>query len=70
MVFEHPEVDVDGDRAIRGSAACSTKIDYVTWKPERKFLDPATEALYAALERRLPGKEVYVSVQSRPRRGQ
>jgi len=64
VLFEHPEVDVDGMGYSRKRHVL-TQIDYVTWKPQRKFLDPATEALYTSLQRRLPGKEVYVTAMNR-----
>ncbi len=35
-----------------------TQIIYVDWKPERKIVDPATDALYADLRRQLPGYEI------------
>ena len=64
VLFEHPEVDVDGMSYSRKRHVLTT-IDYVTWKPERKFLDPATQALYTSLETRLPGKEVFVTSMNR-----
>jgi dipeptidyl aminopeptidase/acylaminoacyl peptidase len=64
VLFEHPEVDVDGMNYSRKRRVL-TEIDYVTWKPQRKFLDPATEALYTSLQRRLPGKDVYVTAMNR-----
>ena len=56
VLFEHPDVDVDGLSFSRKRKVLTT-ISYVTWKPQRKFLDAETEKLYAALEKQLPGYE-------------
>ena len=64
VVFEHPEVDVDGLEYSRKRHVLTT-ISYVDWKRERKFVDPATQALYTSLQRRLPGKEVFVTATNR-----
>jgi len=64
VVFEHPEVDVDGLDFSRKRHVLTT-ISYVDWKRERKFVDPATQALNASLQRRLPGKEVFVTSMNR-----
>ena len=56
VLFEHPDVDVDGLSFSRKRKVLTT-ISYVTWKAQRKFLDAETEKLFAALEKQLPGYE-------------
>ncbi|HEX8011727.1 MAG TPA: S9 family peptidase [Casimicrobiaceae bacterium] len=56
VLFEHPEVDVEGLSYSRKRKVL-TEIDFVTWKPERKILDGETEKLYASLQKQLPGYE-------------
>ena len=56
VLFEHPDVDVDGLSFSRKRKVLTT-ISYVTWKPQRKFLDAETEKLFAALDKQLPGYE-------------
>jgi dipeptidyl aminopeptidase/acylaminoacyl peptidase len=56
VLFEHPDVDVDS-LAFSRKRKVLTTISYVTWKPQRKFLDAETEKLFAALEKQLPGYE-------------
>ena len=56
VLFEHPEVDVAG-LAYSHKRKLLTTISYVTWKPQRKYLDAETERIFAALERQLPGYE-------------
>ena len=56
VLFEHPEVDVGG-LAYSHKRKVLTTISYVTWKPQRKYLDAETEKLFAALEKHLPGYE-------------
>jgi dipeptidyl aminopeptidase/acylaminoacyl peptidase len=64
VLFQHPEVDVDGMGYSRRRKV-PTEIDYVIWKQERRVLDPVTRSLYASLEKRLPGKEVFVTFMNR-----
>ena len=64
VVFEHPEVDVDGLDYSRKRHVLTT-ISYVDWKRERRFVDLATQTLNASLQRRLPGKEVFVTSMNR-----
>jgi dipeptidyl aminopeptidase/acylaminoacyl peptidase len=64
VLFEHPEVDADGLEYSRKRHVLTT-ISYVDWKRQRKFVDPAAEALYTSLQRRLPGKEVFVTAMNR-----
>ncbi|HEX5864331.1 MAG TPA: S9 family peptidase [Casimicrobiaceae bacterium] len=56
LLFEHPDVDVDS-LSFSHKRKVLTTIGYVTWKPQRKFLDAETEKLFAALEKQLPGYE-------------
>ncbi len=56
VLFGHPEVDVD-TLAYSRKRKVLTEIDFVTWKPERKFLDAQTEKLFTALQKQLPGYE-------------
>lgn len=56
LLFEHPDVDVDS-LSFSHKRKVLTTISYVTWKPQRKFLDAETEKLFAALEKQLPGYE-------------
>jgi dipeptidyl aminopeptidase/acylaminoacyl peptidase len=56
VLFEHPEVDVDS-LSFSHKRKVLTTISYVTWKPQRKYLDAETEKLFAALEKQLPGYE-------------
>jgi dipeptidyl aminopeptidase/acylaminoacyl peptidase len=57
LLFEHPEVDVDGLSYSRKRKVL-TRISYTTWKDQRVFLDADTEAMYRAVEAELPGYEV------------
>ncbi len=59
LLFEHPEVDVDhlSYWHSRKAIACA---HFTTWKPERKCFDADTTALYARLEKKLPGYDVTI----------
>ena len=57
VIFQHPEVDVAGLDWSR-KRKVYTEVQFVTAKRERKFFDAATEAIFADLERRLPGYEI------------
>ncbi len=56
VLYERPDVDVDG-LTYSHKRKVLTTISYVTWKPQRKYLDAETEKLFAALEKQLPGYE-------------
>jgi dipeptidyl aminopeptidase/acylaminoacyl peptidase len=56
MLYERPDVDVAG-LTFSHKRKVLTTISYVTWKPQRKYLDAQTEKLFAALEKQLPGFE-------------
>ncbi len=60
VLFEHPEVDVES-MAYSRKRKVLTLINYTTWKPEEKFLDQETEAIYTDLRNKLPGYEVAIS---------
>jgi dipeptidyl aminopeptidase/acylaminoacyl peptidase len=57
VVFEHPEVDV-GAVGWSRKRKVLTQVQFVTWKRERRFLDVQTQALFADLEKLLPGYEI------------
>ena len=57
LIFEHPEVDVGGLDWSRKRKVC-TEAQFATWKRERKFFDAEMQAIYADLERQLPGYEI------------
>lgn len=57
LLFEHPEVDVAGMSYSRARKVLTT-IYYTTWKTERHFLDAKIEAMYKAVQAKLPGYEV------------
>jgi len=57
IVFEHPEVDVAG-LGWSHKRKVLTEVHFVTWRTERRFLDAQTQALYADLEKLLPGYEI------------
>jgi dipeptidyl aminopeptidase/acylaminoacyl peptidase len=59
VLFEQPEVDVSGLNFSRKRKVI-TSATYTTWKEERKFFDPESEALYKTLGEKLPGYDVYV----------
>jgi len=60
VLYENPEVDVDGMSYSRQRKVL-TDITYTTWKPQQKFLDPETEALYKKLRQKLPNYEVFIT---------
>ena len=59
VLFEQPEVDVSGLNFSRKRKVL-TSATYTTWKEERNFFDPESEALYKTLNEKLPGYDVYV----------
>ncbi len=58
-IYENPEVDVDA-LAYSKKRKVVTFAAFDTWKTERKFFDPQTEAIYKTLQEKLPGYEVEV----------
>ena len=59
QIYQNPEVDVDA-LAYSKKRKVITFATFTTWKPERKFFDPQTEAMYKTLAEKLPGSEVEV----------
>lgn len=57
VLYERPDVDVEG-LSYSHKRKVLTTISYVTWKPERKYLDGETERLFAALQKQLPGYDI------------
>ena len=56
-LYENPEVDVDA-LAYSKKRKVITFATFTTWKQERKFFDPKSEAMYKTLAEKLPGYEV------------
>ena len=56
-LYENPEVDVDA-LAYSKKRTVITFATFTTWKQERKFFDPNSEAMYKTLAEKLPGYEV------------
>jgi dipeptidyl aminopeptidase/acylaminoacyl peptidase len=59
MIYDNPDVDVDA-LAYSKKRKVITFATFTTWKPERKFFDAQTEAMYKTLAEKLPGYEVEV----------
>ncbi|MEO1436796.1 MAG: S9 family peptidase [Bacteroidota bacterium] len=59
VLFEHPEVDVEGLSYSRKRKVL-TLASYTTWKTQLHFLDDERQALQEHLEAELPGKQVAV----------
>jgi dipeptidyl aminopeptidase/acylaminoacyl peptidase len=57
LVYQNPDVDVDS-LAFSKKRKVLTYITYTTWKEQRKYLDPKTEEMFAAVEQKLPGYQV------------
>jgi dipeptidyl aminopeptidase/acylaminoacyl peptidase len=57
LVYENPDVDASGLDFSRKRHVL-TEIQYVDWKSQRKVVDPEMAAIYADLERQLPGYEI------------
>ena len=58
-MYENPDVDVSA-LAYSKKRKVVTFAAFDTWKTERKFFDPQTEAMYKTLAEKLPGYEVEV----------
>jgi dipeptidyl aminopeptidase/acylaminoacyl peptidase len=58
-IYENPDVDVAA-LAYSKNRKVVTFAAFDTWKTERKFFDPETEAMYKTLSEKLPGYEVEV----------
>jgi dipeptidyl aminopeptidase/acylaminoacyl peptidase len=59
VLFEHPDVDVEGLDYSRKRKVV-TMATYTTWREERKFFDSETEVLHKKLEQLLPGYRIDV----------
>jgi dipeptidyl aminopeptidase/acylaminoacyl peptidase len=57
VLFEHPDVDLNGATWSRARKTL-TRVDYTTAKPGRKFFDEKSEAMFARLQKKLPGMEI------------
>ena len=57
LIYENAEVDAQGLQYSRKRKVL-TEANFVDWKPQRKVLDAATEAIYADLRKQLPGYEI------------
>jgi dipeptidyl aminopeptidase/acylaminoacyl peptidase len=57
LLVESPEADVDSLNYSHKRKVL-TAARWVTWKVQRKFFDPQTEAMFRDLESRLPGYEI------------
>ena len=57
MIYENPEVDAYS-LAYSRKRKVLTEVGYADWKARHKALDPETSAIYADLERKLPGYDV------------
>jgi len=64
VIFERPDVDVAGLDYSKHRKVL-TEIGFVDWKAERKILDPQTDALYKALQAKLPGYEIVLQSHSK-----
>jgi dipeptidyl aminopeptidase/acylaminoacyl peptidase len=60
VLFEHPEVDVDGI-AFSKKRKVLTLVAYTTWKQQRHFLDEETRKLFDRLTEKLPNYEIGIS---------
>ncbi len=60
LIGEHADVDVDGLNFSRKRKVLTT-LTYTTWKSERKFLDKESEAMFKAVQAKLPGYEIAFS---------
>ncbi len=59
QIYQNPDVDVDA-LAYSKKRKVITFATFTTWKPERKFFDAQTDAMYKTLAEKLPGYEVEV----------
>jgi len=64
LLFEHPEVDVDGLNYSRKRKVLTT-IRFTTWKEQRVFLDPETQAMFKTVGDRLPGYELAFTAETK-----
>jgi dipeptidyl aminopeptidase/acylaminoacyl peptidase len=57
LIAEHADVDMENVSFSRKRKVLTTA-NFTTWKGERKFLDKEAEAMFKAVEAKLPGYEV------------
>src|SRR5262249_43261539 len=67
VVCSQPDVDVTTP-GWSPKRRVLTHVAFTTWRRERSYLDPMTEAMYRDLERQLPGYEVIVQARDRDER--
>jgi len=59
LIFEHPEVDLSSLN-FSHKRKVLTVADYTTWRTEHHFFDAQSQQLFADLQQRLPGYEVFI----------
>jgi dipeptidyl aminopeptidase/acylaminoacyl peptidase len=64
LLYENPEVDVSHLGYSRKRKVL-TSIRFTTWKRQRVFLDPETEAMFKAVQAKLPGYELDFQAQTK-----
>ena len=57
LIYENPEVDAYGLSYSRKRKVL-TEVSYSDWKAQHKVIDAATAAIYADLEKKLPGYDI------------
>ena len=57
LIYENAEVDAYGLSYSRKRKVL-TEVSYSDWKSQHKVIDPATAAIYADLEKKLPGYDI------------
>ena len=57
LIFEHPEVDVEGLAYSRKRKVLEAAT-FTTWKEQRHFLDPEAKAMFEKVQAQFPGYEV------------
>ncbi|MBK8791071.1 MAG: S9 family peptidase, partial [Holophagaceae bacterium] len=58
LIFEHPEVDVDG-LVFSRKRKVLLAAPYTTWKQQRHFLDAEAKAMFEKVQAQFPGHEVF-----------
>jgi dipeptidyl aminopeptidase/acylaminoacyl peptidase len=58
LIFEHPEVDVEGLAYSRKRKVLEAAT-FTTWKEQRHFLDPETKAMFEKVQAQFPGYEIF-----------